>query len=34
MTTPASGYDLPTRITFGAMTLCMSEPMMDEPSGC
>jgi len=34
MTAPVSGYGRPTRITFGAMTSCMSEPMRDEPFGC
>ena len=34
MMDPAFGYERLTRITSGAMTSCMSEPMRDEPFGC
>ena len=34
MTDPAFGYEQLTRITSGAMTSCMSEPMTDEPFDC
>ena len=34
MMDPAFGYEQPIRTMSGAMTSCMSEPMMDEPFGC